>query len=76
MFGTHYKHMICGHQHQSIAASNEYGGYNIVNGTLVGNSTYGISNGFASLQPVQTILFIDDKGNIEQLSFINLGHIQ
>ena len=76
MFGTHYKHMICGHQHQSIAASNEYGGYNIVNGTLVGNSTYGISNGFASLQPVQTILFIDDKGDIEQLSFINLGHIQ
>lgn len=76
MFGTHYKHMICGHQHQSIAASNEYGGYNIVNGTLVGNSTYGISNGFASLQPVQTILFIDDKGDIEQLSFINLAHIQ
>ena len=76
MFGTHYKHMICGHQHQSIAASNEYGGYNIVNGTLVGNSTYGVSNGFASLQPVQTILFIDDKGDIEQLSFINLGHIQ
>lgn len=76
MFGTHYKHMICGHQHQSIAASNEYGGYNIVNGTLVGNSTYGVSNGFASLQPVQTILFIDDKGDIEQLSFINLSHIQ
>ena len=76
MFGTHYKHMICGHQHQSIAASNEYGGYNIVNGTLVGNSTYGVSNGFASLQPVQTILFIDDKGDIEQLSFINLAHIQ
>ena len=76
MFGTHYKHMICGHQHQSIAASNEYGGYNIVNGTLVGNSTYGVSNGFASLQPVQTILFIDDKGDIEQVSFINLSHIQ
>ena len=76
MFGAHYKHMICGHQHQSIAASNEYGGYNIVNGTLVGNSTYGVSNGFASLQPVQTILFIDDKGDIEQLSFINLSHIQ
>lgn len=76
MFGTHYKHMICGHQHQSIAASNEYGGYNIVNGTLVGNSTYGVSNGFASLQPVQTILFIDNKGDIEQLSFINLSHIQ
>lgn len=76
MFNKHYKHMICGHQHQSIAASNEYGGYNIVNGTLVGNSTYGVSNGFASLQPVQTILFIDDRGDIEQLSFINLSHIQ
>ncbi len=76
MFGKPYKHMICGHLHQSIAASNEYGGYNIVNGTLMGNSSYGVSNGFATIQPVQTIMFIDFKGDIEQLSFINLGHIQ
>lgn len=76
MFKKPYKHMISGHLHQSISASNEYGGYNIVNGTLVGNSTYGVSNGFSSIEPVQTILFIDNKGDIEQLSFVNLGHIK
>ena len=55
---------------------NEYGGYNISNGTLVGNGQYGNSNGFASINPSQTILYFDDKGDIEQLSFINLSHIQ
>lgn len=55
---------------------NEYGGYNISNGTLVGNGEYGVSNGFASIRPSQTILYFDEGGNIEQTSFIDLGHIQ
>lgn len=76
MFKEPYKHMISGHLHQSVAVSNEYGGYNIVNGTMVGNSTYGVSNGFASIEPIQTILFLNLEGNIEQIAFVNLRHIQ
>lgn len=76
IFGKPYKTAISGHIHKSNASMNEYGGYNISNGTLVGNGQYGNSNGFASINPSQTILYFDDIGDIEQLSFINLSHIQ
>lgn len=76
IYGKPYKFAISGHIHKSNMAMNEYGGYNISNGTLVGNGEYGVSNGFASIRPSQTILYFDEGGNIEQTSFIDLGHIQ
>lgn len=76
IYGKPYKFAISGHIHKSNMAMNEYGGYNISNGTLVGNGEYGVSNGFASIRPSQTILYFDESGNIEQTSFIDLGHIQ
>lgn len=76
IYGKPYKFAISGHIHKSNMAMNEYGGYNISNGTLVGNGEYGVSNGFASIRPSQTILYFNEDGNIEQTSFIDLGHIQ
>lgn len=75
LFKKPYKHMVSGHTHASMAVSNEYGGYNIVNGTLVGNAEYGVVNGFSSIEAVQTFFNIDDKGDIENINFINLSHI-
>lgn len=76
MFGKPYKHAISGHIHKANASMNEYGGYNISNGTLVGNGQYGVSNGFASINASQTILYFDTYGDIEQISFVNLSNIQ
>ena len=76
MFNKPYHIAVSGHTHQSMQVSNEYGGYNIVNGSLNGNSEYGITNGFSSIEPCQTIFFIDGKGKVKDLHFVNLSHIQ
>jgi len=75
LFKKPYKHMVSGHTHASMAVSNEYGGYNIVNGTLVGNTEYGVTNGFSNVEAIQTFFNIDDKGDIENINFIKLSHI-
>ena len=76
MFEKPYKFAVSGHIHKANASMNEYGGYNISNGTLVGNGQYGVSNGFSSIRPSQTILYFNELGTIEQLSFVDLAHIQ
>ena len=76
LFNKPYHIAVSGHTHQSMQVSNEFGGYNIVNGSLNGNSEYGITNGFSSIEPCQTIFFIDDKGKVKDLHFVNLSHIQ
>lgn len=76
LFKDNYNIAVSGHIHQSAMVSNEFGGYNIVNGSLGGNSEYGITNGYSSIEPCQTIMFINDKGKVQDLHFINLSHIQ
>ena len=76
LFNQYYNHCITGHIHKANACMNEYGGYNISNGTLVGNGAYGVTCGFPSIRPSQSILFLDELGNFEQISFIDLSHIQ
>lgn len=76
MFDKPYKHAVSGHIHRANASMNEYGGYNISNGTLVGAGQYGVSNGFASINATQTILYFNTTGDIEQISFVNLSDIQ
>ncbi len=76
LFNKPYHIAVSGHTHQSMQVSNEYGGYNIVNGSLNGNSEYGVTNGFSSIEPCQTIFFIDGKGKVKDLHFVNLSHIQ
>jgi len=75
LFKKPYKHMISGHLHQSMAICNEYGGYNIVNGTLVGNTEYGITNGFANVEAVQTFFNINTEGDIDNINFINVSKV-
>lgn len=75
LFGDTYTHCVSGHLHQASSHSNEFGGWNIVNGSLVGSSEYGNTNGFTSIKPSQTILFIDMYGSIEHCSFVDLSGV-
>lgn len=75
LFGDTYTHCVSGHLHNASSHSNEFGGWNIVNGSLVGSSEYGNTNGFTSIKPSQTILFIDMNGNIEHCSFVDLSGV-
>lgn len=75
MFNTTFKHSVNGHFHIGNVCANQYGGVSISNGTLVGNTEYGTSNGFRSIIPSQTIFFVNEEGNIEDTKLINLSSI-
>ena len=75
MFNTTFKHSVNGHFHIGNVCANQYGGVSISNGTLVGNTEYGTSNGFRSIIPSQTIFFVKEDGNIEDIKLINLSSI-
>ena len=75
MFNKTFKHSINGHFHIGNVCANQYGGVSISNGTLVGNTEYGTSNGFRSIIPSQTIFFVNSEGNIEDTKLINLASI-
>ena len=75
MFKETFKHTINGHFHIGNVCANQYGGVSISNGTLVGNTEYGTSNGFRSIIPSQTIFFVNKEGNIEDTKLINLASI-
>lgn len=75
MFKETFKHTINGHFHIGNVCANQYGGVSISNGTLVGNTEYGTSNGFRSIIPSQTIFFVNNEGNIEDTKLINLASI-
>lgn len=75
MFNTTFKHSVNGHFHIGNVCANQYGGVSISNGTLVGNTEYGTSNGFRSIIPSQTIFFVKEDGNIEDTKLINLSSI-
>lgn len=75
MFNTTFKHTVNGHFHIGNVCANQYGGVGISNGTLVGNTEYGTTNGFRSIIPSQTIFFVNEEGNIEDTKLINLASI-
>lgn len=75
LFDTTFKHTLNGHFHIANACANQYGGMSISNGTLVGNTEYGTSNGFRSIIPSQTIFFVNKEGNIEDIKILNLSNI-
>ena len=76
IFNKPAKHFISGHQHVSMICANQYGGTNIQNGTVVGNNEYGVSTGFAPIQPSQTIFFVNKFGDIETTKVVSLQHIK
>ncbi len=74
MFNERYDTALSGHLHRFAVSSNSTG-YNICNGTSVGDTEYGTSSGFRSIQALQTILFIDEKSRLEEITPVHLSHI-
>jgi len=71
LFGKPYRHAISGHTHSFISATNQYKGLNIVNGTMVGNTSYGVQSGFSAITPCQTLLFVESDGRIEDVKVVH-----
>lgn len=70
LFDKPYRHAISGHTHEFVATSNQYKGLNIVNGTMVGNTSYGLQSGFAAIMPSQTLVFVEEDGAIENIKVV------
>ena len=75
MFGKNFKHFITGHKHKAEICANQYGGVSIQNGGVIGNTSYGINNGFRNTEPSQTIFFVNTSGAIEDFKIVNLKDI-
>lgn len=75
MFKELYTHAVSGHIHKHYSCDNFYGGKNITNSSLVGNTEYGTSNGYRSINPSQTIFFIEEDGKIKDVTTIDLSDI-
>ena len=76
VFNKPYRHSINGHKHTAIACANQYGGMSIQNGTLVGSNEYGINTGFRGIDAIQTILYVEKSGVIEDIKFVNLSDVE
>jgi len=72
-FKKPYTHAISGHSHSFVACHNQYGGMNIVNGTLVGSNAFGVANGMRDICASQTICYIDTDGNLELVQAVKLN---
>lgn len=72
-FKKPYTHAISGHSHSFMACHNQYGGMNIVNGTLVGSNAFGVANGMRDICASQTICYIDTEGNLELVQAVKLN---
>ena len=72
-FKKAYLHAVSGHTHQFSACHNQYGGMNIVNGTLVGSNAFGMTNGMRDICASQTIFFVEPNGNIELVQAVKLN---
>lgn len=73
LIGIPYRHSINGHNHSAAVCANQYGGLSIQNGTIVGPNAYGNVNGMRSITPSQTVCFVDNDGNIEDIKIIDLS---
>lgn len=67
MFNKRATHFFSGHRHIANTIANQYGGFNIVSGTLVGNNEYGVQNGFSMIHPSQCTFNVEADGAIEEL---------
>lgn len=71
--GKPYRHSINGHNHQFMVVANQYNGLTIQNGTAVGNTPYGIQSGMRSLTPIQSIVFVEVDGAIQDVKAVILS---
>ena len=75
IFQQPYRHAISGHTHEFIASGNQYKGLNIVNGTMVGNTSYGLQSGYSAIVPTQTILFVEGDGSVENVKAVQFWSV-
>jgi len=73
MFGKSYTHLLSGHTHEFVACTNQYGGANVVNGSLVGNTNFGVQSGYAAIVPSQVICFVGLDGSMQTIRPIQFG---
>lgn len=74
LYGVRVVSLISGHTHKAIVASNQFGGTNIVNGCADGISEYGLTGGFDTIVPIQTIGRICE-GRFREIHQVYLGDI-
>jgi len=66
-FNVKVQSLISGHTHKPKIVANPFGGFNIVNGCLSGVSEYGLTTGFDTIYPSQTIARIDSDGEFQEI---------
>jgi len=64
VLGVEVWHIFEGHSH-NYSHTNSNRGSNINNGSLVGSNPYGLTSGFESIRPSQTIVMFEPSGEIE-----------
>ena len=69
-FNVPYRHAINGHQHEFKVQSNQYNGVNLTNGSLVGNTSYGYTNGMSGILPSQSILYVSEDGSMDTIKLV------
>lgn len=74
LYGVRVVSLISGHTHKAIVASNQFGGVNIVNGCTSGINEYGLTGGFDTIVPIQTIGRISE-GRFREVHQVYLGDI-
>lgn len=67
LFGKQAIHFFSGHKHTALTNANQYGGFNIVSGTLVGNNEYGVQSGFSMIHPSQCSFNVELDGSIRDI---------
>ena len=66
-FNVKVRSLISGHTHKPKVVANPFGGFNIVNGCLSGVSEYGLTTGFDTIYPSQTIARMDSDGEFQEI---------
>jgi len=70
VFGKAYRHSISGHSHEAHMKTNQYRGMNVVNGSMTGNTSYGVNSGYAAIVPSQLVIFIDEVGSMSNINVV------
>lgn len=73
MFKEDAKYFISGHTHNPITVANQYGGFNVISGCLVGSNEYGVQGGMLPIHPYQLMMDIDYRGECSDVKHFKLS---
>lgn len=62
-----------GHTHNAMSIMNQYKGWCIVSGCLVGSNEYGLQSGFSPIGVSQVMFDVNYKGTIKDIKHFDLG---